>query len=137
MSTPTDKEIDDILNKLNKHYHNEENTYPWYKKFFYMILGLLFVMPIAIASFAYTTFSYGYVGMRLWEWFIIPIFHMNPITILQCAGIFIFVRLFVYVPSKPVKNVTETTADTWGYYIGVVLLPWAMFIFGYIIHKLM
>lgn len=87
------------------------------------------VVPLAIYNFM----AYGYVGMKLWEWFIVPTFHFNPITLVQAGGIMLLVRLFSS-ENADTKNVDEcSTHEKVGYYVGVLLIPWFTLSLGWVI----
>jgi hypothetical protein len=36
----------------------------------------------------------GYTVMKLWEWFIVPLFNVAPFTLLSAYGVALFVQLF-------------------------------------------
>ena len=94
---------------------------------------LILVVPVSI----YFVWSFAFVAVQLWNWFIIPFFHLGPVTILQMAGIGCFIRLFTFsVPNTNVdkdKALSQLIAEI----IGYICMPWVSLLFGYIIHRLM
>ena len=59
------------------------------------ILFTLLALPVAI-------FAHGYTISTLWSWFIVPLFYVPEIGILQAAAIMIFVNYFVAKPDADI-----------------------------------
>lgn len=101
-------------------------------------LGIVLFFILFISLIIYGIFAYGFVAMKLWAWFIVPVFHLDPLSILQCAGIITLTRLIIKDDIKSYTNTNEkTTKESVIETIGVLLFPWATLLTGYIIFKLM
>lgn len=59
------------------------------------ILFTFMAVPVAI-------FTHGYTISTLWSWFIVPLFNVIEIGILQAAAIMIFVNYLVAKPDKDI-----------------------------------
>lgn len=93
---------------------------------------------VALAS-AYGVFVHGFIGHLFWQWFIVPIFHFQPLTILQASGIMFLVRLFTYENplglSDSLKGADRNTIAN--KILATLLMPWISLLIGYIIHCIM
>lgn len=58
-------------------------------KFMTIVLGI-------VAS----TFINGFVFSKLWFWFIVPIFHMQPLRVVEAIGIMFFITFIRANPNK-------------------------------------
>jgi hypothetical protein len=117
-----------------KNVKNPSPTKPIVERLFHAIGGFLFT----IMTSAYGIFTHGFVGHKLWEWFVVPVFNVQPISILQAAGIMFLARLFTYEnpfafgSSLKGLDKTSTTVQIWA----LVLLPWLTLAMGYIVHRI-
>ena len=99
-------------------------------------VGFLFSTFILLPIAAYGILSHGYVGMKLWQWFVVPTFDLKPIGFLQCAGVMLLIRLFTYENTQHNKLEGNTKTEKVSYFIGLLLIPWVTLAIGYIIHLL-
>ncbi len=65
---------------------------------------IVFVVVVFLGTL--TTFYYGWVFHVLWSWFVVPSFHLIPLTIRQCAGLmsvlwFTMAPISIALTSKP------------------------------------
>jgi hypothetical protein len=51
------------------------------------IFALFGILAVFIVALIYGIISYGYVGMILWSWFIVPVFGLPTLTVYQAWGI--------------------------------------------------
>lgn len=72
-------------------------TYKTYQKVLIIAALVLVAVPINI-----------YVFMRLWAWFIVPTFHISPLTIAQALGLFVFIKWLT-----PSVNTRKSRGDFW------------------------
>lgn len=47
---------------------------------------------VVIMTFILNPFSKGYVTLKLWEWFVVPVFKVPTLTIVEALGIILLVR---------------------------------------------
>lgn len=90
---------------------------------FAKILGYL---AITIISF----FLGGYAVQQLWQWFVVPVFHLPVMTFLQGIGLCITVRYFTHQHIVTVEPEDGSTARI----VGSVLFPLVALFGGWIIH---
>ena len=83
-------------------------------------------------------FATGFVGMKLWNWFVAGIFDLPQLTILKALGISILVRVFTYENIFAGNDAAEVrpTSEKTGRYIIIIVYPWICLLLGYIVHKL-
>ena len=85
--------------------------------------------------------SYGFVLTKLWTWFIVPTFHLIPLTLVQAIGLFLVVNLIRPVlHSIDIEYLEDEDVRTKiGYfYIGVNLVyPWLTLLTGWLVHLFM
>jgi hypothetical protein len=119
------------LNKLDKQKESPS--------FIGSIVGFIGGFLFIVVAFAYGVFVHGFVGHKLWAWFVVPVFHLEPISILQAAGLSFLCRLFTYEnpfalsSSMKGKDTSEIATQA----ITILLLPWISLLVGYIVHCLM
>ena len=56
-------------------------------KFLGYSIGAVLVFILIVAVLTYTIFSYGFVGMHLWNWFLVPVLGLPTLTLLKAYGI--------------------------------------------------
>lgn len=101
------------------------------------LLAVAFIFVLAIPLVAYFIWSFAFVAVQLWNWFIIPFFHVGPVTVLQMAGIGCFVRLFTFSLSNTSIDTDKPWSQIAAELVGYLLMPWMTLLGGYIIHRLM
>ncbi len=126
--------------RLNKNKTKNDDT-PLLQKMLYWTLGIILILvivtPMIAFLTAYSVFSYGYVAVKLWAWFIMPIFNVGALKLLQAAGILLLVRLFTYVPKIEDDPKIASGLKFWAKFVIGLAVPWATLLTGYIIHRLM
>jgi MFS family permease len=94
-------------------------------KFMAVLLGMI-ISPIIS----------GFVVVKLWAWFIVPIFEANPIRIVEAIGI---MALIYYIRSKRDKNAKAD--EFWDNYkeniAFVIFMSGYALLFGWIVHLFM
>ena len=69
------------------------------------ILFTFIAVPVAI-------FAHGYTVSTLWSWFIVPLFNVPEIGILQAAAIMMFVNYFVAKPDNDINILSSKLSLT-------------------------
>ncbi len=76
----------------------------------------------------------GFVLVCLWDWFIVPIFHLAPLTLVPAIGVVLVVSFLThqYVPND--EDFYETVRNSF-----IVLFVYAaiFLVFGFIVHLFM
>jgi len=99
------------------------------------IVGLFASLIVLLPATVYNIFSYGFVGMKLWQWFVATTFDLKPISLLQAAGVMLLIRLFTHENTEQ-KIKGEKMSEKVVYVVGLMLIPWFTLLVGYIIHCL-
>jgi hypothetical protein len=94
--------------------------------------------PLLILIIMAYLFSYGYVGYKLWNWFVQPIFINNGVIQLgTMIGVFLLVKLFsmkldieTILESKSEEKIGLIVFSTFG-------MPWLSLGIGYLVKFLM
>jgi len=77
----------------------------------------------------------GFVVMKLWNWFIIPIFSLQPLKLIEAIG---FTIILAFITAKPSKNNKEE--DFWDKLfesvLYTILLGLFTLILGYVVSLL-
>ena len=89
----------------------------------------------AILSFIILTVIRGFVLLKLWEWFIIPLFNQAPLKLFDAIGLLV-VLYFIRVKYDKTAE-TKTTKDTAIEIMFVIFICAYCLAFGWIIHLLM
>ena len=108
---------------------NDNNAY----KTMFSCLGVILAVPILLV---YGYLSNGIVLSSLWEWFVVPIFHINSITIVQAIGIAIVVGFLTHQTTNNSDKDEEQT-DKWAKLIYGFISPWLTLLIAYIVHSFM
>lgn len=96
------------------------------------IAVLLGVFTMVFLAYLYGAFAMGFVGMKLWAWFIVPVFGLPALTWGQAYGIALLVGLFTHQVHLPTNKDERTTTEKAVHAIGACLIPWACLLFGYL-----
>jgi hypothetical protein len=101
---------------------------------FFMSIGFPLLILIVMAYL----FSYGYVGYKLWNWFVLPIFVNNgAVQIGTMIGVFLLVKLFCM--KLDIENILESKSEE---KIGLIVvstfgMPWLSLGIGYLVKFLL
>ena len=94
-----------------------------------------------VLSVVLSACSFGFVLPKLWLWFVIPIFHLMPLTFFMAIGLHLTVCLFrPVIPQITPDMLTDEVAKTRVldvYRIFCILAPWSALVFGWIVHCFM
>lgn len=120
---------------LNKHKHmNSDNKSVGAA--FLIIIGSFVLLSLL---WLYGIFAYGFVAVKLWAWFVVPIFHTEyTFGILQAAGLFMFVRFFtgnhnIKVNSQDDRPIADKIAEVFV----PILIPWATLLLAWLLKGMM
>lgn len=86
-----------------------------------LILGLVALIPflIAIRSF---------VLIKLWLWFICPVFGLRPLTLVEAAGLLLVVGFLFFEPSRHNKEPNQRQI------FKSIVFPFITLLLGYLVH---
>lgn len=70
-----------------------------------IIVGLVSGVIIAVTN--------GFVLLKLWSWFLVPIFEINPITIVQAVALIFLINFLKYDISKLQNTENDTEREYW------------------------
>jgi hypothetical protein len=86
-----------------------------------MIKAILVIvsLPILIAADAFLI-------MRLWEWFIAPIFHLPTLRLMQAAGLSVFAGSLQIYRGKENRSSDEIVADWMTRCVVLLLTGWGI-----------
>jgi hypothetical protein len=121
------KERLDVLDKMV----NGKNSSSGGKSILILLGSILLVILVA----GHGIIAYGYCSKMLWQWFMVPIWDVKPITWLQAYGLYVLVRLFTsdnpFQGTDSLKNLTKP--EKIGRIIGSMIIPWVALLTGYIV----
>jgi thiol:disulfide interchange protein len=100
-------------------------------------IGVIIMLCLMLPLTAYSILAHGYVGMKLWQWFVVPTFHVGTITWLQAGGIMLLLRLFTYEKTTQDNLEGKTTKEKICHTVGILLIPWYSLLVGWLAHFLM
>ena len=100
------------------------------------IIGSIIVTSVIIGLFLYGTFSWGFVCLKLYNWFVLPlgVQGLPTLTLVQMIGLCLFFKAIGYHGSVHLKDEYE---DKYKFYISVFLLPWLTLLFAFILKILL
>ena len=86
----------------------------------------------------YGIFSYGFAIVKLWTWFVVPVFHPDvKLGIMQAAGLFMFVRFFTSDHKLPKFNEKDSDESKVAAVFLPLVIPWMAVIFGWVLKSIM
>lgn len=101
--------------------------------FVFLALVLIISIPISIAL-------NGLVLTYLWGWFIVPVFSVKSLTVLQAIGIGLVIRFLTYnyeYKNKKEKNYDELNKEMVAAIIATYVFPLTALLFGFVVRWLM
>jgi len=85
----------------------------------------------------YGVFAYGYAFVKLWTWFVVPVFHPDiNIGIMQAAGLFMFIRFLTADRKMPVNDPKESSEVKAAKVLLPMIIPWVAILFGWMLKSL-
>jgi hypothetical protein len=104
------------------------------------ILAMFFLLLI-LALFGglvlYGIWVTAFVSTYLWLWFVVPVFHVAPLTLLQAYGLAILVTYWTHQHISDKVEDTRKPSVIVAELVGLFLKPWVTLLVGYIIYRLM
>lgn len=104
-------------------------------------LGFAAVFGVVVAvcllfggGFLYGVLAAGFVSMKLWAWFVVPVFGLPQLTIVQAWGIALLASLWTHQNFTNTNKDERSTGEKIAYTIAVLLSPWMILLFGWIGH---
>ncbi len=96
-------------------------------------LGLVFGGLILTAIlFFYSVWAGGFIGMKLWSWYVVPVFGFKTLSIIQAWGVSLLIGLWAKSPNFKIDNSERTSTDKIGEGIAQLIYPWIVFLFGWL-----
>jgi len=98
-----------------------------------VIIGFFVIACTTIGTLALMFSLKGIALQMLWRWFIIPIFHLSPLSLLQAIGIAMVVGFLTkqHIPTSKEPDAKKELV------LHAFIQPIAVIIVGWIIHSLM
>lgn len=93
-----------------------------------LLITAFFIAPMVV----YFVWSHAYVLVKLWAWFIVPIFHFEPLTWAQAWGLMIAVSFLTHVTftckGKDEREYSEKVTA----FVILWLKPWLVLLTGWV-----
>ena len=133
MNTELWKQARGLTQKLKKQQSNSMSIGEKFIEWFIIgVFGLLilafFILPVAI----YFVWAHAYVLVKLWAWFVVPLFHLEPLTWAQAWGVTIVVTYLTHIhytwKAKDERNTSEKVTE----FFLVFLKPWSVLGVGWV-----
>lgn len=97
-----------------------------------MLIGMVALVPFA---FLYSSFAWGFVCMKTWNWFVQPIFTTLPVlAYFQAVGLMTFVGLVIW-HHQPTKTIKSEYAEPTNFTVASgILTPWMALLTAWFVH---
>jgi len=96
------------------------------------ILGLTVVGLIFIPLFLYSAWAGAFVGVKLWAWFVVPVFGFKAVTLPQAFGLSLLIGYWTKQHfnnhAKDERDVTTKAVE----FCSLLAYPWLVLLFGFI-----
>jgi hypothetical protein len=96
-----------------------------------IMLGLVLVGLVAL----YASWVAAFVGVKLWTWFIIPIFGLPSLSLSQAFGVSLLFRFWTYQHFTSKCKDERSEREKYGEYFGVLISPWIVLLLGWVCHS--
>ena len=91
------------------------------------LIGLLIVVGIVI----YNLFSWSYVAIKFYGWFVLVNFPTLPhVSYMEMLGVMLFISVLTHKRSTHIKNEYEDSQLKW---VSLIFGPWIVLVIGWII----
>jgi hypothetical protein len=95
-------------------------------------IGVIIVTSICgFLGLLYGVFAGGFVGMKLWTWFIVPVFGAKALTIVQAWGIALLVSLWTHQTQILTNKDEREPYEKILALFGMVINPWIVLLIGW------
>lgn len=64
-------------------------------------IGAISLFPVLIGTIVFGSIIRGWVLVKLWAWFVLPVFNLPKIHTMQAIGLMLFVSFVINHPSCP------------------------------------
>lgn len=91
-------------------------------------------LVIMFGSFLYGVFATGFVSMKLWAWFVVPIFGVKALTITQAYGLALIIGLWTHQHFVNTNKDERETSEKVSHWIALLITPWFVLFVGWIVH---
>lgn len=95
------------------------------------IFILFGVFALFCVAYLYGAFAMGFVGMKLWSWFVVPVFGLPVLTWGQAYGLALVIGLFTHQLYIPTNKDERTTPEKAVHLASGFLLPWTFLLLGW------
>jgi uncharacterized membrane protein len=95
-------------------------------------MAILFGLVIVVGIIAIMSVIHGWVLTCLWEWFVIPIFHLDPLSIKMAIGLSLVVGLFRGNVSTSDKDDNTSPTVKMGIHLAA---PFLTLLIGWLVHS--
>jgi len=96
------------------------------------IIGAIILTPVIIGLYIYGVFSWGFVCLQLYNWFVLPlgIQGLPVLSLVQMMGVYVFLKAIGYHSSTHIK---DEYRDKTLLYASALLGPWLILLFAYLL----
>lgn len=96
------------------------------------VFGATILVPTIIGLYVYGIFSWGFVCLELYNWFVLPlgIQGLPALNLVQMMGVFVFLKAVGYHSNLHVKDEYK---DNKSLYISAALSPWVTLLMAYLL----
>jgi len=89
-----------------------------------ILISIVLTLIVYFASTIYGVLALGFVGMKLWSWFIVPVFGVPLLTITQAWGISTILSFWNHNPKIQTNKDERENSEIVFHNILLILQPW-------------
>ena len=101
------------------------------------LLAILLVVALFCGLVVYFIWAMAFVSTFLWLWFVVPVFGVAPLTLLQAYGLATLVTFWTHQHITDKVKDERKTSEIAAEIIGLFARPWVTLLIGYIVYRLM
>jgi hypothetical protein len=98
--------------------------------------GIVTFITVIVIGFFYSSFVCGFVGMKLWSWFVVPVFGLPALTWAQSYGISLVASLYTHQLFTPTNKDEREPHEKISHGIIHFIHPWLILFIGWICKNL-
>jgi len=100
------------------------------------LYSYLIIISMLVSTSTISLIIYGAVAVKLWDWFIVPLFGIRPISIAEVIGLSLFISLFVSSSKyKEEKEIDEYAGEIIKVFIHTFLRSALVLLIGWIVYQ--
>lgn len=111
---------------------SKENQLPLSEQITALLFGVAIALVILVPVLFYFIVVNGFVGMKLWAWFIVPTFGLKALTLTQSCGVSFLISFWTHQTYTQSTKTDIKSDESMKHLIGLALVPWMVLLMSWL-----